>query len=917
MLFSLRRRLLLALLLVAWFAPSAAAQDLAELAPPAAVLTLDVERPPDVAHELFVDVAELGWDEAKDTLDRVLRRIGDDPLEAFDLDVPIDPDVPGMLRMLRGSGPGDEFADELRAACPALPDQLAPFELLDAGLVTLAMSPLQPFPTVTAIARVRPEASLAAGDLHDALVSCFADSTMTQDGVDLHVVADGSDLPLVIARIDDVYVVATTPDAVRGVIRRAAGSDEPSLADRPLRRTTERFEGTGVGLMLDLAAVADVIEGFVGPGDTTTAEGYLQNRVFAAARTMGGFATRWGLSANGVVMESAVAVDRNGGDPALADLLLCTGCGVSRAFLAPAGSVAVASQHVPVRGLFAYLQDVLDGVADVTGEELDLRELVQEAFGLDLHAALLDWVGSEVHVVQVEAFDPGLGPLIYGVPTVAMMPVASPDAARRGIAMLAEALAPLADEGWMGARTPFLPGGDLLDLPQASPDQAWLAVRTHAYRDIDVHRIQVGPVVDLGVALVGNHVVIGHPSRAVERVIDTFRGVQAALDSPAYRRARGVAPAGAPYLVVQDVSAELEGYAELTSVLAQPAASLVALALQEASEPPSARSTEASVAVGERVSWSEVPFSIEGELSPSSVNEFGEPADRYLLTGVPAGEHVRVALSSDAFDTYLYLLEPAGDILDSNDDAGFDTDSALTFVSSGADVVIEATSFGGGATGPYTLQIERGSIADLPEIDLSGVTPMPLQAPAAVDGVLADDDRLPGGDVGRIYALQGLEPGQQVEVEVVSDAFDTYLRIVQPDAGVVLAENDDAPDTSRSAATVFATGGPLWVQVTSWSGLATGAFELRVSVTDAPRPADSGTTAPSDGAPADAPGTAEATPDGAETVVEPPSFEELLALVDILPRTLDLLVDRVGIAHGYGEIDGNVIYRRTVIEVAW
>ena len=908
MLFSLRRWLLPALLVAAWIVPSAAAQDLAELAPPAAILTLDVERPADVGDDLLSDLADLGWDEAKDTLERVFRLVGDDTLDAFDRD---------LLGMLRGPGPGDELAAELRAECPDLPPGLAPFELLDAGLVTLAMTSMQPFPTVTAIARVRPEAASAAADLHDTLVGCFADARMQQDGIELHVMADGSDLPVVVARIDDVYVVATTPDAVRGVIRRATGSDEPSLADRPLRQTTERFVGTGVGLMLDLTAMADIIEGFVGPGDTTTAEGYLQDRLLSAARTVGGFASRWGLSADGIVMESAVAVDPDGGDPALADLLLCSTCAVSRAFLAPAGSVAVASQHVPVRGIFAYLQGVLDGVADVTGEDLDLRDLVQEAFGLDLDAALLDWAGSEVHLVQLEAFEPGLGPLIYGVPTVALMPVASPDAARQGLAMLADALAPLANEPladgrWMGSRTPFLPGGDLLDLPEASPGQGWIATRSFTYRDVDVQRIQVGPVVDLGIALVGNHLVVGHPSHAVEDVIDTFRGVQAALDSPAYRRARGGAPAGAPYVMVQDVSAELAGYADLGDILAQPAASLLAVAIQEASEPESARPTEAPVPVDERVSWSEVPVTIEGELTPSNVNEFGEPADRFLLTGVPSGERVRVTLSSDAFDTYLYLLEPSGDILDSNDDADFDTDSALAFVSSGADVVIEATSFGGGDSGPYVLRIERGSIADLPQIDLAGVTPTPLQAPGTVAGVLADDDRLPGGDIGRTYALQGLQPGQQVEVEVVSEAFDTYLRIVQPDAGVVLAENDDAPDTSRSAATVFASGAPLWVQVTSWSGSSTGPFDLRVGVTAAPAMAESSTTPPGDGAASDAPDVEEPDAD-----VEPPSFVDLLRLVEIVPRALDVLAERVGIAHGYGEVDGRVIYRRTVIEVAW
>jgi len=75
-----------------------------------------------------------------------------------------------------------------------------------------------------------------------------------------------------------------------------------------------------------------------------------------------------------------------------------------------------------------------------------------------------------------------------------------------------------------------------------------------------------------------------------------------------------------------------------------------------------------------------------------------------------AGQRVRIAMRSDAFDTYLAVGQMSGGVFQewaSNDDAeGTNSIVELALPASG-EVVVRATSFGSGITGRYTLLAER------------------------------------------------------------------------------------------------------------------------------------------------------------------------------------------------------------------
>ena len=907
----------------------ARAQSLADLAPPDALLVLEYEQPPSVDGELFADLSALDWAGAGETLRDLVRLAGEDVDDVLD-EFPL-----GILEGITGM---DGFGAELSEECPAFPSDVDPLHLIDAGLATMSMSPGSPFPVATFLGRVPSDQDEAAAAVHEALVTCFGSDRAEQDGIAIHILGQGSDLPLAVARLDDVYVAASTPDAVRAVIRRAGGGDEPSLAETRLWQAATRFEGAGVGFALDIAGIARLAEGFIGPvsgGDP--AEDYVVRRLLAAGRTLGGVALRAGLTPDGLVFESIVAVDPDGGDPALAQLLLCSDCGVGRPFLVPSGVNGLTSQHIPIRELVAYVESWMDGISEATGEELDLRSMWREEFGIDLDEALLDWVGTQVHAVSLAPFQPTLRQLVYQQPGALLMPVASPEAAERGLELLGEAFGsffddilsgagPLVGSRAMGFGNGLWGDGPLDADPAlgfgdgAAPAFDVAVTREQAYRDIPYRRIQVGPTLDVAVGLVGNHLVIATPSVAIRPIIDTFRGDRPPIDDEAYQLARSVAPPGALAIAFEDVGANLAGVAELGHVVAQPIASILAAALL--ATPVSTEVTPqpgTAVATLYEVGFAELPVRLEGRLSADRTNDIGAYVERYVLTGVPPGQRIRVSLNSDAFDAYLYLLDASGAELARNDDVEMGTDSALTLVGDGGEYLIDVSSFGGGSTGPYTLVVEEGDLADLPQVDLQAVTPRRLGAPGEVRTELMQSDLLPGDAIGTYWSLEGLERGQRVTVSLTSDAFDTYLRVVDPEAGVLLAENDDNPDTTRSAITLGATGDPLWVQVTSWSGTSTGPYALSVEASE-PVVAEASDVGGEDPAePTDAGGERPATPpvEAEREPVDPPGFGDLLALVEIVPDAIGVLAEHVDLSIGYAQVDGSVVYRRSLIQIDW
>lgn len=695
--------------------PVAAAQPLLEVAPPGAALALYSEENEAVLDTVERDLAALDWSGAAETLSHLLAFGAATNPDASEVDELME--LAELLRQLaRGETPGT--GGTLPFECPAGDAALAELEGYEGSggesLVTVGFAPYNPLPAVTILVRADdPAVQSAFTELGATVIDCAREAGLTvtelpQGETTLYSLGDPSMMfAMTVAWLDDLVVLGTNPDLVRASVRLATGSEEPSLADGRLWRETARFERgrASLGLAVDFTELADYLDGAFGWLAHDPDTGWAFSRAVAALRTVGGVAWQGTATDDGLILERITAVDPDGGDAALAELLLCRDCAVSGHALAPAGSVAAYSTALRPEPLLDYLQGWLDDAAAVLGEEVDLRELFREELGIDLDVALFDWLGGELHLVRLEPRSTDLRNLIYQPGWALVVPVTSEEAARRGLEELGRAV--LEDSGLADAYGADLP----------------FAVTETTYRGAAFTRVRALLNLDVGLAFVDDQLVLGMPASAARRVIDTHLGSPSLIDSAAWAEVGGAAPAGATSLGYRDLRAELRGLASLLDLLPQPLAGTAHLALLEQ-------------AMGEPVDngwWSGLdpqdltpeplaPGVVESNLSQATGDPDGDRiSDFYALGELAPGTRVEVVLESDEFDTYLFLIDGAtGQYLDSNDDAPGIDRSALEFTArAGVEYWVQVTSWWGDDEGAYRL-----TLATTP-----GAAPAELPAP--------------------------------------------------------------------------------------------------------------------------------------------------------------------------------------------
>ena len=215
---------------------------------------------------------------------------------------------------------------------------------------------------------------------------------------------------------------------------------------------------------------------------------------------------------------------------------------------------------------------------------------------------------------------------------------------------------------------------------------------------------------------------------------------------------------------------------------------------------------------------------------------------RYYTFTLAEESEVTITLESDT-DPYLYLREgeaKEGDFLHENDDIvlATNTNSRIEETLAAGTYTIEATTYGFGETGSFTLTVS--GLGDVP-------MPMPPQEPMPTDdpcrqtlsgagasiGMWASDcdsaSKL--GSYARYYTFT-LTEASEVTITLESDT-DPYLYLREGEAksGAFLYENDDlAPGTdtnSRIQETLSA--GTYTIEATTYSSGETGSFTLTVS----------------------------------------------------------------------------------------
>jgi hypothetical protein len=179
-------------------------------------------------------------------------------------------------------------------------------------------------------------------------------------------------------------------------------------------------------------------------------------------------------------------------------------------------------------------------------------------------------------------------------------------------------------------------------------------------------------------------------------------------------------------------------------------------------------------------------------------------------------------MTSDDFDTYLYLVGPGLEGVLTDDDGAGDLDAKIdvTLPTAGPFTVV-AAGLSSGAQGAYTLRVE-------PPFDPNTLSTdgRSLDLGQTVTGSLTSSDPLVAdGRRGQAWAFEGVA-GRRVTIHLSAD-YDTYLYLVGPGIGEPIGDDDGGGGTNSQIETTLPGTGTFRVIASSFSS-GTGAYTLTV-----------------------------------------------------------------------------------------
>jgi hypothetical protein len=201
----------------------------------------------------------------------------------------------------------------------------------------------------------------------------------------------------------------------------------------------------------------------------------------------------------------------------------------------------------------------------------------------------------------------------------------------------------------------------------------------------------------------------------------------------------------------------------------------------------------------------------------------GRPAEAWRLQG-RAGERVSIIMTSEDFDTYLYLVGPGLEGVLTDDDGAGDLDAKIdvTLPTAGPFTIV-AAGLSSGAEGAYTLRVEAPF--DPNTLSTDGRT---IDLGQTVTGSLASSDPLVAeGRRGQAWAFEGVA-GRRVAIALTAD-YDAYLYLVGPGISEPIGDDDGGDGTNSRIETTLPATGTFRVIASSFSSGGTGPYTLSVT----------------------------------------------------------------------------------------
>lgn len=205
--------------------------------------------------------------------------------------------------------------------------------------------------------------------------------------------------------------------------------------------------------------------------------------------------------------------------------------------------------------------------------------------------------------------------------------------------------------------------------------------------------------------------------------------------------------------------------------------------------------------------------------APGDSTRAGRPYQVWLLRADSA-MLAEIVMRTAAFDAYLVLQDSAGRFLAFDDNGAGGRDARLIReLAPGSSYRVLARSLSD-SVGEYSLLVRRM------EPVTEGVVGAVTRGQTVTGELAANDPTLRDGRRYRAYTFDGA-PGDSVQMDLTSDAFDTYL-FVQDSVGRALAENDDFEGLNSRVVFVVPAPGRYRVVVSAFDRDAAGAYRLEV-----------------------------------------------------------------------------------------
>ena len=209
-----------------------------------------------------------------------------------------------------------------------------------------------------------------------------------------------------------------------------------------------------------------------------------------------------------------------------------------------------------------------------------------------------------------------------------------------------------------------------------------------------------------------------------------------------------------------------------------------------------------------------------GELDmndPKSFAEFAYPTETLEAS---AGDYYEIILMSAEFDTYLLIQDENGLPIAEDDDSGGATNSQISFpVPMDGTYTIVVKSYDDYAGGAYTLTILRGD----------GDAAVGSMAVEQMTGSLSSESPVLFED-GTPYETHviDLQAGDEVDVTMIAQDFDSYLQIWDADGNSLVQDDDSGGGLNARASMTVPTSGTYQIIANSYSAEARGDYSLTV-----------------------------------------------------------------------------------------